>query len=266
MAVEFSVEALKNMVGRLRTESQSGLAARLATEVMAGPLRDAHRADAGPIEFDHFDTLPTIGNTQITAVVGAGNDVTLWASTSNTNEAGVIVLDSACSQGFSLAAGAGGSNGWGIVSLDWGTTAPGPAFQSLYAACPGSGYGTTRVFAHDFTAHRHKPLHGRTIDSGGQITARLVVRPLGVAGSTVFWPGGDLTAISSAACNMIQKMQIWMPGSYGPIHVRGLFSENGKAGNPGRKSVIANLFGGGKIARLLGGLSGIVDPRPEQAR
>lgn len=252
-------QKLAGLMRRLRQEAQGGLATRLAIETMRGPLADAHRGDAGPTEFDHFDTSPSVGAGIITGTVG-GPDVDLFATTSATNEAGLIIVDQ--TPQWTLAAGAGGSTGWGIVSVEWGiTTNP---FTATYVATPSSGYGTRAIFAHDFcTGHPHKPLHGRTIDSGGGITAHLKVRPLGPAGATVVWFGADLLAISSAACTLIQKMQIWAPENYGPIHTKALWSGggNGSRSRPGsgRKATISRLFGGGAISDLVSNLKGVVD-------
>ena len=249
----------------LRTENSTQLASGFVKEIMRGPLRDAHDADAGPIEFDHFDTNPTVGAGVITGTVGAA-DVVLFASTSASNEAGLIVIDDSWSKQWTFGAGTGGSTGWGFVSLDW--SIDGVAnFQSQYNATPHQGgYGTLGNFAVNFRGKRFKPLHSKTIASGGNITARLAVRPLGVAGQVVIWPGADLQAISSAACNLIQRMQPFSPTTYGPVQTRGLFKPDVAADGPGRKALISQALGRGRLGDLVKSVHGLIDPSREPPR
>lgn len=250
-----NLASLASTLKQLRGEAQGGLATRLMTEMMRGPLADAHSADAGPVEFDWFDTDPSVGNAQLTGTVGGGNDITLYAQTSATNEAGLIVLGRAAQQQWSLVSGAGGWSGWGIVNVSYGLNGAGSNFQPLYTATPGSGYGPSDVFAVDYRGHKHKPLSGRTIISGGGIFVRVIVRPLGVVGAVVPFPGMTLQAISSQACTLIQKMTVFAPSNYGPVHVRGMFqgAQPGQmaAGGMGRKQLIMANFGGGRIASFL---------------
>lgn len=258
---------LLRLVGDKRRSAQDALANRMTALMMHGPLLDAHANDSGPVEFDHFDTEPSCGNTQITGTVGAGNDVTLYAATSAMNEAGLVVVDNT-PQWVTSAAGVGGTVSWGIVSLEWGMTGIGANFQALYKATPTSGYGTRAVFALNFKDYRYKPFKGRTILSGGSISVKLVVRPLGTAGAVVPWLGADLTAISSAACTMIDKLQIFAPSNYGPVHTRALFQGNTQAGQrgPGRKALVTELFGGGRISKFVGRVRDWVDPQPDVAK
>ena len=253
-------DRLKQVISALRGEAQGGLATTLTSDILRGPCRDAHAADAAPVEFDHFDTNPSTGNAQISAVVGAGNDVTLFATTSATNEAGHIVIQRGAL--WSLAAGAGGAQGWGLVEVSYGITSS--PYQPIYTATQGTGYGAIDNFAIDYTKHMHKPLHGRTLDSGGGITVRLIVRPLGPAGSTVIWPGADLQAISSAACTLIQKMQLWGPADYGPIHLKEMFAGGKTRSGTGRKSLIRQIFGGGRIGQAITGVRHLIDEPPSR--
>jgi hypothetical protein len=249
---------LARLVTTLRTEAQGGLATRLLTEIMRHPLRDAHAADAAWIELDHFDTLPSVGAGQIVGTVGQP-DVALFATTGSKNEAGHIVVQRA--QGWAVTAGNGGWQGWGIVEVSYSTKTDRSSYQPEYTATSGGGYGALDHFAIDLTGHGHKPLHGRTIDSGGGITVRLIVRPLGPPGSVVVWPGADLQAISPAACTLLQKMQVWAPPNYGPIHTRHLFA-GGKESNAqtGRKATVSAVLGQARVAKLIASLSNLLEP------
>jgi len=251
-------DKLARLLAAHRDEAMGGIGSRLLAETLRGPLHDAHAADAGPIELDHFDIA---GGSAAGAVISAtvGTELELFATTSNTNEAGIILINT--EPQWVINAGVGGSVTWGVVKIQWGISGTGPTFQSSYDATPSTGYGSRSVFAQDFTGHRFKPLHGRTIQSGGGITCRMVVRPIGRPNEVVLWPGADLFAISANACTMIQKMQIWNPPNYGPVHVRALFQGGGDGGQGlGRKQTIRDILGNGRISKLLGSMGGLIDP------
>ncbi len=259
-------DRLAAMLKSLQREGQGSLAQQLLSDSLRPALQDSHSHDAAPVEFNNFDTSPTIGNTQITAVVGAGNDVTLYAATASMAEAGLITIDRAVSGMWSLAAGAGGWQGWGVVSLEWGLSGIGTNFDPVYAQIQtGKGYSTCEVFACDLTGHKAKALHGRTILSGGTIAAKMVVRPLGVAGATVVWPGASLSAVSPAACNIIQRMAIFDPDTYGPVSVKGLFKGGTQGPGIGRKAAIKQLLGG-KIGGAFLNLKGLLGMGSDPAR
>lgn len=232
-------------------EARGGISSRFLSANLEGPIRDSHSGDAGPTEFDIFDTIPSVGLTgQISAVVGT--TVTLYAQVSNTSEAGMIIMPQASTMEWTLASGAGGWQGWGISNLAWSLSSP-SNFQATYQPIPsnGAGYMCPDYFNVNFcmgpNRHTYKPLHGMTIDSGGQITVQLTVRALGPAGTTVIWPGACITACSTKACEIIGQMQPWSKDSFGPLKLKHLFAQAGTS----RLSSIRGLLGGGNLPRLL---------------
>jgi len=253
-----------------REHSRGDIRGRIIEEILRGPLQADHEANSGAIEFDSFDTNPSATDAQITAVVGAGNDLTLFAQTSAQNEAGVIIVQRA--NQWVIDAGTGGSQGWGIVDLQWSLNGPGANFNQQYDAMPSGGYSPADVFAMDYAKlNAYKALHGKTIISGGSIVVKMVVRPLGPVGSTVVWHGATLTAISSAACNMWQKMVTFGPGSYGPISVPSLFHGcsqqcDGESARPGKRQIVAGLFGNGALGSFIHGIKHIVAGPPPQTQ
>lgn len=252
------VEAL---MMRQNSAMQSHLGGNILQTILQGPLQDAHDFDAAAVEFDQFVTgIAATDAGVITGIVNTagGTDLTLYAQTSAQSESGVIIIDPGASMGMSqVTAGTGSSLGWGVVSIPYGLTSPGVGFQSIYDAMPSTfAYNTSRIFAHDLCRLRaYKPLHGLTIESGGPITCRMIVRPLGPTnGITVVWPGATMHSISPQACNLIQRMVRFEPENYGPLNPSTFFGVNKLATAPGRKVLARTLFGGGQLTNLLGNL------------
>lgn len=253
---------MQKALAAMKREAQGGISMSLAREVLKGPLSDAHDHDSSPIEFDHFDTSPGVGAGILASTVG-GPDLTLFASCSTNSEAGRVVVDNR-DQWVTSGAGVGGTVGWGLVSLDWALSPPGAGFSSAYNATPNPGYGTVKNLDITFRGKNYQPMRGLTIEGGGQITVRLVLRPIGpVPGAPVVFFGADLLAISSQACNLKSKMQVFKPNNFGPIQPKGLF---GSGDGQGRKATISRLFGRGKLADVLNGVSAIVGGRSDAPR
>jgi hypothetical protein len=244
------IQQLQNAGSSAMREARGGVATRLLERNLEGPIRDAHSGDAGPTEFDVFDTSPTVGAGVLSAVVGA--ELVLYAQVSNTSEAGLIIIGRATQQQWSLIAGAGGWQGWGVSNLAWSLGAS-TSFQATYNPIPsqGAGYMCPDYFFVDFCSgpnrHSYKPLHGMTIDSGGQITIQLTVRALGPAGTTVIWPGAHVEACSTKACEMLGQMTVWDKDQFGPLKLKPLF----KAGGTTRLTAVRGLLTGGALSRTL---------------
>jgi hypothetical protein len=244
-----------------RQEVSSQLRTKLLMQSLMPALHDAHEYDSSPMEFDFFDTVPSVGTGQITSTVG-GADVTLFASVPSQSEAGLIVIQRA--NQWTSAAGTGGWYSWSVVNLSWSLNNR-DSFSQDYNATPSTGYGPLDVFASDLARLKaYKPLNGRTIPSGGSITARLIVRPIGIPGTIAVFPGATITTISSAACNLWQKMVIMGNAQFVPMWVKAMFQgcnascAGGGSGLEGRKAVVSRILGSGNIGKLLGSLHTII--------
>ena len=159
------------------------LAERLTEAQLKPSFYDAHSHAAAPTVYVPFDTIAGAGTAQLTATVGAGNDLILFAQIGTGVEAGLIQLSRSTRKIEVVTAGTGGTCGWAVSGLDWGVSQP-ASFSSVYNAMPGPGYNTSDVFACDLTSHHYKPLHNMAV-KGGQIVCRMAMRPWGPVGSVV---------------------------------------------------------------------------------